>query len=201
MDRCSLVHAQLSVIRSREVSARGRLVLYYSNGKYSWCTDSCPLQGGVRYWECPLLEVPLYVAFVSIALVVYSSEKTLFECHMQFCYTIFSASQYSHHVQIYMCGFNDLQLEKLCKLVNYGGGVRLVLYEVYTRRSYMSYCVHVHVNRYGYLSELVSHVVMGAQQSSEVTAIMQLNNRYCTCTGVSQPHPQAKIFHVHLYVT
>ena len=84
-----------------------------------------------------------------------------------------------------MCGFSDLQLEKLCKLVNYGGGVRLVLYEVPTRHSHMSYCVHVHVNRYGYLSELVSHVVMGAQQSSEVTAIMQLNNRYCTCTSVS----------------
>ena len=33
---------------------------WFCNGKYSWCMDSCPLQG-VRYWECPFLEVPLYI--------------------------------------------------------------------------------------------------------------------------------------------
>ena len=43
------------------MSARGRLVLYCSNEKYGQCTDSCPLQVGVHYWECPLLEVPLYM--------------------------------------------------------------------------------------------------------------------------------------------
>ena len=50
MQRCLLVHAQLSVVRSREVSTRERLVLYCSNGKYGWCSDSCPLLG-----RCPLL--------------------------------------------------------------------------------------------------------------------------------------------------
>ena len=32
------------------MSARRRLVLYCSNGKYGWCTDSCLLLG-----RCPLL--------------------------------------------------------------------------------------------------------------------------------------------------
>ena len=49
MQRCLLVHAQLSVVRSREVSAHEVGFVLYC-GKYGWCTDTCPLLG-----RCPLL--------------------------------------------------------------------------------------------------------------------------------------------------
>ena len=72
MDCWLLVHTQLSVVWSREVFTHERLILYCSNGKYCWCTDSCPLLG-----RCPLLGMSV----IRGSTVSYMYVTCLHTCH------------------------------------------------------------------------------------------------------------------------
>lgn len=67
--------------------------------------------------------------------------------------------------QIYFSGFSDEQLEKLHRIVNLGGGARLVLKCSVTFITSLLFC------RYDHLSENISHVVMGKQEPSELEAV------------------------------
>ena len=44
-------------------------VLVYGNS--SWCIDCCPYMVDVRYWECPLKEVPRYILYTYIIIIIY----------------------------------------------------------------------------------------------------------------------------------
>ena len=48
------------------MSAHGRLVLFCSNRKYDWCTDSCLLLG-----RCPLLGMSVIRSSTVLVLIAY----------------------------------------------------------------------------------------------------------------------------------
>ena len=50
----------LSALRNSEVSAFGSILKYYINSASIGTASKWPHKRGVRYRECPLMEVPLY---------------------------------------------------------------------------------------------------------------------------------------------
>ena len=61
---------------------------------------------------------------------------------------------YSHVVQLYLCGFNERQLEKLTHMVDRGGGVRCSM-----------------------LNDTVTHVVIEEREFDVLKRIQEANSR------------------------
>ena len=62
MDRVNLIQTSLYIMDTVSLLYRGVLyeeVILYSK-ECNWYTRCCPLNGGVRYRECPLRETILY---------------------------------------------------------------------------------------------------------------------------------------------
>ena len=55
----------LSALRNSEVSAFGSILKYYINSASIGTASKWPHKRGVRYRECPLMEVPLYMCIIA----------------------------------------------------------------------------------------------------------------------------------------